>query len=71
MKLYNLVIVLKMIVGFIILGFIYYSFYKEIKKNNAKQVLVKTKVDTLKRIEKMNRRRNEIIRKNNIQKEKR
>lgn len=68
--LYNLVYMLKIAVGCIILSFIYYLFFKEIKKNNIKQELKKTKVDTLKRIEKMNRRRNEDFRKNNIQKEK-
>ena len=68
----NLMIILKMILGVIILIWILYEFYIEIKKNNAKQEFKKTKVDTLKRIEKMNKEmektKNENIRKNNIQK---
>ena len=68
----NLIIILKLILGVIILIWILYEFYIEIKKNNAKQEFKKTKVDTLKRIEKMNKRmektKNENIRKNNIQK---
>ena len=61
----------KIILSLIILVLIISKFYEEIKINNTKQKLTKTKVDTLKRIEKMNRSRNEDIRKNNIQKEKR
>ena len=68
----NLIIILKMILGVIILIWILYEFYIEIKKNNDKQEFKKTKVDTLKRIEKMNKEmektKNENIRKNNIQK---
>ena len=60
----------KIMVSLIILIFIITRFCREIKLNNTKQALKKTKVDTLKRIEKMNRSRNESIRKNNIQKEK-
>lgn len=60
----------KIMVSLIILIFVITKFFKEIKLNNTKQELKKTKVDTLKRIEKMNRSRNESIRKNNIQKEK-
>ena len=60
----------KIMVSLIILIFIITRFCREIKLNNTKQELKKTKVDTLKRIEKMNRSRNESIRKNNIQKEK-
>lgn len=60
----------KIMVSLIILIFIITRFCREIKLNNTKQALKKTKVDTLKRIEKMNRSRNENIRKNNIQKEK-
>ena len=60
----------KIMVSLIILIFVITKFFKEIKLNNTKQELKKTKVDTLKRIEKMNRSRNENIRKNNIQKEK-
>lgn len=69
----NLIIILKLILGVIILIWILYEFYMEIKKNNTKQEFKKTKVDTLKRIEKMNKEmekvKNENIRKNNIQKE--
>ena len=61
----------KIILSLIILVLIISKFYEEIKINNTKQKLTKTKVDTLKRIEKMNRSRNEDIRKDNIQKEKR
>lgn len=54
----------------IIWGLILAYFIKEFKLNNKREVLKKRKVDTLKRIVKMNGVGNENIRKNNIQKEK-
>lgn len=63
---YTIKLIFKIIIGAFILGIIYYQFYQEIKINKKKQVYKKLKVDTLKRIEKMNRRRNGNIRKNNI-----
>lgn len=54
----------------IIGGLILAYFIKEFKLNNKREVLKKRKVDTLKRIVKMNGVGNENIRKNNIQKEK-
>lgn len=67
---YVIKMVLQVPLAAIIGGLILAYFIKEFKLNNKREVLRKRKVDTLKRIVKMNGVGNENIRKNNIQKEK-